>query len=97
MKVLYVNDTLARSDNRPGKPGDVTINKEYLVAEINEEHYSIVNDIGKLGRYSKARFTITDNSPVLDLRKAFNELTGPIRAELRELRKETTVKPIRYF
>lgn len=87
MKVRYIDDMTARTDGRRGKPTEVTLDTEYVVAEVLEDKYSIINDAGKICRYSKSRFVITDNQPVVSLREAFNTLTSPMRAELKRLKK----------
>mgnify|MGYP005872685331 CR=1 FL=1 len=86
MKVKLVDDTTPRSDNRKGKPTDVTLDKVYEVVEILESQYSIINDRNKIARYSHHRFEVVEVSELKPLRNAFNELTFDMRMELKELR-----------
>lgn len=87
MKVKYIDDSTPRSDGRSGKPTQVTLHNEYTVAEILETQYAIINDFGKLCRYSKSRFVITDYTAVVEISTAYNALTHSMRMELNALRK----------
>lgn len=87
MKVQYVNDVKKRSDCKKGKPTDITLFSEYTVVEEHSEQFSVLNDFGKLSRYGKSRFIISNNDVVPEIRKAFNVLTNPMRSELKRLRK----------
>jgi len=64
MKVQFIDNTTPRSDGKSCKPTGVTLNKEYNVVEILPEQYAIMNDRNKVTRHSKARFTVTDDSPI---------------------------------
>lgn len=84
MQVRYIDDTIPRSDAKNGKPTEVTVGKVYIVAEELATKYSIINDEYKIARYSKERFEIVDDSPVLPLRDAFNTLTKEMRMKLKK-------------
>lgn len=87
MKVQFVNDVTPRSDNRPGKPGGITLFNTYEVVEIEGDKYTVLNDENKLSRYSQNRFIVVDPAKPKPLRQQFNTLTSPMRQEIKRLRK----------
>lgn len=88
MKVKVIDIETPRSDGVPGGAQNITLGKVYRVAEIEFEKYSIINDQGKLARYNKYRFEVVDSKPPLSLRFAYNQLTAPLREEIRRLKRK---------
>lgn len=87
MKVQYVNDQIPRSDHKKGKPQGITLFQEYEVIEIHRDKYVLLNDEGKLSRYSQNRFIVSCERkvpPVDHVR--INELMHPLRMEIKRLR-----------
>lgn len=88
MKVRCVQTTKPRSDGRVGPPTGITEGKTYPITEFLPEtkQYSIINDDYKLARYSMDRFEVVDSGHVAPLRSTYNELTSPLRTELKALK-----------
>lgn len=97
MKVRLIDVTTTRSDGRPGGPTGVTLGFDYVVAEVlpHTEQYSIMNDDGRLCRYSMSRFVVVDDSPVPPLRQNFNTLTAPLRLELKRLQERVAALEVK--
>lgn len=88
MQVQYVDDKTPRSDNRSGKPVGITLFDTYEVFDTQDDKYVLLNDEGKLSRYSKHRFIVADDSKIPELDHVrINELTRPLRMEIKRLRK----------
>ena len=87
MKIKCIDIDTPRSDGRPGKAKGITVGQEYVVAEVLDTQYSIINNDMKIARYSKIRFEVVDNSEVPSLRANFNTLTTPLRRRIKELEK----------
>ena len=91
MKVRCIDIDAPRSDGKDGKPNALAIGKVYAVAEVLDTQFSIINDDMKIGRYSKARFEIIENTSLATLRDNFNTLTTPLRCRIKELEKKLKV------
>jgi len=85
MKVKCIDLDTARSDGKLGRPSALTLGSEYVVAEILDTQFSIINDDMKIGRYSKIRFDVVDEKQVPSLRDNFNMLTLPMRNRIKDL------------
>ena len=88
MIVQLIDTSTPRTDGKSGTPTQVTLNEEYVVIDETDTHYAIMNDKLKIGKYSKQRFVITDNTPIPDTKKEFNRLTTPLRLKIVELERE---------
>lgn len=60
MKVIYLDDETPRVDHHPGKPGGVTVGKDYEVLEVDGFFFRIINDHGKSARYISQRFAVVE-------------------------------------
>lgn len=89
MRVKAIDTTSPRSDGLP-RVNDITLGKEYEVAAIEGNRYVLVNDKHKLTRHSQYRFEIVDDSPVQNVRDAYNSLTHPIRMKAKALEEQVT-------
>lgn len=86
MLVKYFDDQKKRSDGKDGKPTGLTVGNTYTVVEDLGYQFTLMNNDMKLARYSKCRFEVVDDSPIPNLRDAFNTLT----TEMRRAWKRTT-------
>lgn len=88
MKVKCIQTTAPRSDGRSGPPTGITEGKTYPIAEYlpRTGQYSIINDDYKLARYSADRFVVVEPGQIPPLRENFNELTSPLRSELKAIK-----------
>lgn len=88
MKVKCIDTEAPRSDGHDGKPSALTVGIIYVVAEVLDTKFPIINDAMKIGRYSQARFEVVDSTEVPPLRDNFNTLTTPLRSRIKELEKQ---------
>lgn len=87
MQIQFVDENIPRSDHRAGKPAGITLFKTYEVFDIQGDKYLLLNDEGKLSRYSQTRFIVVDEKKVPELNHVrINELTHPLRMEIKRLR-----------
>lgn len=92
MKVQYVNDETPRSDGQKGKPKGITLFKEYEVVDVQRDKFVLLNDEGKLSRYSQNRFVVSCNQKVKPIDHVrINELMHPLRMEIKRLREHIVV------
>lgn len=83
MKLRCIDTFTSRSDGQRGGATDVTLGVTYKVIAVLDTQYAIVNDKGKMGRYSKYRFEVLDKTPPLPLEQSYNDLTHDVRMELK--------------
>lgn len=88
MIIKLIDDSSPRIDGKRGKPTSITLGKEYTVVEIENDKFTILNDDFKLGRYSKFRFVVVDNTTPMPIREQFNTLTTPMRTEIKSLKNQ---------